>query len=143
VYGGGATIASNISENVDFTLSYMGNYTLSKNSLEPNEDTHYFNHTAGMKLNLMFWDGMVFRNEMNHILYTGLSSDYNQNYLLWNISLGKKFLSGQKGDIRLTVTDVLNQNKSVNRSITETYVEDTQNEVLGRYVMLTATYTIK
>jgi hypothetical protein len=96
-----------------------------------------------MKLNLMFWDGMVFRNEMNHILYTGLSSDYNQNYLLWNISLGKKFLSGQKGDIRLTVTDVLNQNKSVNRSITETYVEDTQNEVLGRYVMLTATYTIK
>jgi hypothetical protein len=143
IYSAGTTLGSNISENVDFTLSYTGNYTISRNTLEPDQDSHYFYHTANMKFNLLFWDGMVFRNEMSNILYTGLSSSYNQNYLLWNIALGKKFLSDQKGEIRLTVTDLLNQNKSVNRTITETYVEDTQNEVLGRYSMLTLTYTLR
>jgi hypothetical protein len=143
VFGQGATLSSNISESVDFTLSYMGNYNLSKNSLESNENTEYFSHTIGAKVNLMFWEGIVLRNELNNAIYAGLSSGYNQNSVLWNIAIGKKFLAGQRGEIRLTITDLLNQNKSVNRSVTETYVEDTQNEVLGRYLLLTASYTLK
>ena len=46
-------------------------------------------------------------------------------------------------DLRLTVTDLLDQNKRINRTVTETYVEDTQNQALGRYLMLTFTYTVR
>ncbi len=139
----GAVLSSNISQDVDFTLSYMGNYNIARNTIEPTLNSNYYNHTAGMKLNLIFWQGVVFRNEMSNTLYSGLSGGYNQNILLWNISLGKKFLANESAELRLTATDILNQNKSVNRTITDTYIQDTENKTLPSYVMLTFTYTMK
>jgi hypothetical protein len=59
------------------------------------------------------------------------------------MSLGKKLFSKQQGELTASVVDLLNQNKSVNRTVTGTYVEDTQNNVLGRYLMLTFTYTVR
>ncbi len=139
----GAVVASNVSEDVDFTLSYSGNYNVTKNSLRPDLNSDYYYHTAGLKLNLIFWDGVVLRNEVSNLLYTGLSGGFNQDYVLWTAALGKKFLSSQQAEARLTVTDILDQNKSVNRSVTETYVEDTRNQVLGRYFLFTLTYTMR
>jgi hypothetical protein len=143
IVSAGVVLGSNISEDIDFTISYTGNYSLSRNTLQPELDNNYYYHTASVKLNLIFLDGFVFRNEMSNTLYNGLSGNYNQNYVLWNLTLGKKVLSDRKGEIRVTGTDILNQNKSVNRNVTETYVEDTQNDVLGRYFMLAFTYTLR
>ena len=139
----GAVLSSNVSENVDFTLSYSGNYNISRNTFEPSLNSQYYYHTATVKNNFIFWDGVVFRNEMDNVLYSGLSGGYDKNTLLWNMSLGKKFFSKQQAELTASVVDLLNQNKSVNRTVTGTYVEDTQNNVLGRYFMLTLTYTVR
>ena len=139
----GAVLSSNVSENVDFTLSYMGNYNISRNTFEPSLNSQYYYHTATIKNNFIFLDGVVFRNEMDNVLYSGLSGGYDKNTLLWNMSLGKKLFSKQQGELTASVVDLLNQNKSVNRTVTGTYVEDTQNNVLGRYFMLTFTYTVR
>jgi hypothetical protein len=64
-----------------------------------------------------------------------------QDIVLWNTTLGKKFLKGDKGEIRLTASDVLEQNRSVNRSITESYVQDSRDRTLTRYVQAVFTYT--
>ena len=63
--------------------------------------------------------------------------------MIWNVGLGKKFFSDQRGEVRLTANDILNQNKSVSRTITDSYVQDTQTQVLSRYFMLTCTYTLR
>ena len=139
----GAVLSSNVSENVDFTLSYMGNYNISRNSFEPDLNSQYYSHTAAVKMNFIVWKGIVFRNEMDNALYSGLSGGYDKNTLLWNMSLGKKMFSKDEGEMTFSVVDLLNQNKSVNRTVTGTYVEDTQNNVLGRYLMLTFTYTVR
>ncbi|MGA9405599.1 MAG: outer membrane beta-barrel protein [Bacteroidota bacterium] len=139
----GAVLSSNVSENVDFTLSYQGSYNISKNSFEPDLNSQYYYHTATVKTNLIFWEGIVFRNEVDNALYSGLSGGFDKNTVLWNMSLGKKLFSKQQGEVTFSVVDLLNQNKSVNRTVTGTYVEDTQNNVLGRYVMLTFTYTVR
>jgi hypothetical protein len=80
---------------------------------------------------------------MDNVLYSGLTGGYDKNTLLWNMSLGKKLFSKQQGELTASVVDLLNRNKSVNRTVTGTYVEDTQNNVLGRYLMLTFTYTVR
>jgi hypothetical protein len=139
----GAVVSSSVSEDLDFTLSYTGNYTIARNSLQKEQNSNYFNHTANMKLNVMFWEGFVFRNETSNILYSGLGGNYDQSYWLWSVSVGKKFMENDRGELRVTVTDLLDQNKSVSRTVTETYIEDSQNQVLGRYVMLTFTYTVR
>ncbi|MBI3194874.1 MAG: outer membrane beta-barrel protein, partial [Ignavibacteriae bacterium] len=139
----GIVVSSNISEDVDYTISYSGNYNISRNSLQKELDNNYYYHNSGLKFNATFWEGVVLRNELTNTLYTGLGEAYSQNYWLWNLSLGKKIFSNQNGELRLTVTDLLNQNTSVNRSVTETYVEDSNNQELGKYLLLMFTYTIR
>ena len=46
-------------------------------------------------------------------------------------------------EFRFSVFDILGQNQSISRNITEVYIEDTQSNLLQRYFMLTFTYTIK
>jgi hypothetical protein len=87
----GDTLGSNISPEVDFTLSYSGNYNISRTKLQPYQNSNYYSHTASFKFNWIFWEGIVFRNELNSMVYSGLSNGYNQNILLWNMSFGKKF----------------------------------------------------
>jgi hypothetical protein len=47
------------------------------------------------------------------------------------------------GELKLSVFDLLNQNKSITRNVTESYIQDQTNEVLRQYFMLTFTYKLK
>jgi hypothetical protein len=85
----------------------------------------------------------VVRQELNHNLQSRVPSAYGQDIVLWNTTLGKKFLKNQAGELRVTASDVLEQNRSVSRSITESYVQDTRDRALGRFVQAVFTYTFR
>jgi hypothetical protein len=59
------------------------------------------------------------------------------------MSLGKKIFTDERGEISLNVYDLLGQNTSVRRNVTDVYIEDIQNNVLQRYVMLTFSYNLR
>ncbi len=86
---------------------------------------------------------LILRNEVNNSLTSGLTAGYNQNIILWNISLAKKFFTSDRGESKVGVADLLKQNQNVSRAVTETYVEDTRNDALGRYVVANFTYTLR
>ena len=139
----GLVLASNISQNLDFTLSYWGTYNISRNTLSAGNTGDYFTHTAGLRFNAVAPHGIVVREEVNHNLQSGVPSAYGQDVVLWNTTLGKKMLNGDRGEFRITATDVLRQNRSVTRSITETYVQDSRDRTLGRFVQGVFTYTFR
>lgn len=136
-------LTSNISKNVDFTISSNSNYTNSVNSLNPQLNNRYFNQNSRVKLNLIFLKHAVFNTELNHQYYDGLAEGYNPNFFLWNAGLGYKFMKNQQAEIRFSVFDILGQNQSITRNVTEIYIEDVQSNLLQRYFMLTFTYNIK
>jgi uncharacterized membrane protein YgcG len=142
-YNIGAVVASNINEFVDFTLSYSANFNRVRNSISPELNNNYFNHVAGIQLNLLSKKGWLLQNDVTNQMYRGLTEGFNQNYWLWNMAVGKKFLKDQKGELRLSVFDLLKQNQAISRTATETYIEDVQNDVLQQYFMLTFTYKLR
>ena len=142
-YSFGAVLASNVSEYVDFSLSYTANMNDVKNSIQPELNNHYFNQVARFELNLLSKNGWSLQNDVNNQVYRGLTDGFNQNFWLWNISAGKKFLKAQKGELKLSVFDLLKQNRSISRTATETYIEDLQTQVLQQYFMLTFSYKLK
>jgi len=139
----GTVIGSNISQYIDFTLSYAANFNQVRSEADVSSNNDYFNHVAGVQLNLLSKTGWFFQNDLNNQLYSGLTEGYNQSYFLWNMSIGKKLLKDQKGELRLSVFDLLKQNRSITRTITETYIQDVQNTVLRQYFMLTFTYNLR
>lgn len=142
-YNGSVVLSSNISENIDFTLSYSGNYNVVHNSLQKQSDNNYYNQTTSLQLNYIFLKGFVFNTNLNHNLYSGLAQGFNQQYLLWNASIGYKFLKDKSLDVRIAAYDMLNQNRAITRTVTETYIEDNYTNVLQRYFMINLTYTLR
>lgn len=138
-YSGGAVISSNISQYVDFNLSYNTSY----NVIVQQRNNDYNTQSIGVQFNLLSKTGWFFQNDLNNQSYNYKSSTPDQHFLLWNMGIGKKFLKEQKGELKFSVFDLLKQNKSISRTVTETYIEDVQSQVLQRYFMLTFTYKLK
>lgn len=139
----GAVISSNISEKIDFTFAYSAFYNLVRNTVRSSINNNFLQQTGSFRSNLQNNKGWVFSSDLNYTGFNGLGSAFRQNFVLWNIGIGKKFLKNQAGELRITAFDILGQNNSLARTVTETYVEDLQTRVLQRYFMLNFTYNIR
>ncbi|WP_341835553.1 outer membrane beta-barrel protein [Chitinophaga pollutisoli] len=142
-YNLGAVVSSNISEYIDFTVSYDAVFNVVNNTIEPANNGNYSNHNARASVNLLSKSGWVLQNEINHTFTKGLGEGFDQRFWLWNASVGKKFLKNQRGELRASVFDLLKQNRSINRSVNGLDIVDTQNQVLTQYFMLTFTYRLR
>jgi hypothetical protein len=142
-YNSGLSLASNISEYIDFNLSYNANFNNSSTNTNNSTATKYINQTAGLQLNLLSKKGWFLQNDISGNTYSGLSNGLNQSFWLWNAAAGKKILNKQAGELKLLVFDLLKQNQSINRTVTGNYIEDAQTRVLQQYFMLTFTYNLK
>ncbi|MES2880636.1 MAG: TonB-dependent receptor [Bacteroidota bacterium] len=139
----GAVIGSNVSQFIDFTFSYSANFNNVTSDVARSTPSSYFQHVGGLQFNLLSKKGWFFQNDLNNQYYNGLSEDFNQNYFLWNMSAGRKFLKGQKGELKLSVFDLLKQNRSINRTVTAERIEDEQNQVLQQFFMVTFSYNLR
>lgn len=61
----------------------------------------------------------------------------------WNAAVNFLFLKNDKGQFKLSVYDLLNQNINVYRTVRENYIQDVQTTILQRYFLLTFTYNIR
>lgn len=141
--GFGVNLTSNISENVDFTISSSTNIGEAKNTILPELNTNYVNQQTGLKLEVIFPYGITWRNQMTHQIYSGYGEEFDDNFLLGSMSIGKKFLKNNRAEISLSVFDLFNQNQAISRSVTGTYIESISSNVLQRYFMVNFRYDLR
>jgi hypothetical protein len=139
----GVTFASNISKDVDFTLTTRASYSIVNSSLQTTLDNNYFTQTSNLKFYYSPNDGKTFiSNNVSHVLYSGLAEGFDQSIWLWNIEAGYRFLKNNKGELKVLVFDLMKQNNSVSRTISDVSVSDVYSNVLTRYAMVSFTYII-
>ncbi|SFE87054.1 outer membrane beta-barrel protein [Thermophagus xiamenensis] len=138
----GVQLSSNISEDLDFSLFWNGGWDEVHSTLDTQEES-YYTQTSGCKVNWIFGDDWVFNSTLNHLWYVGLSESIDPNYTLLNASLGKKIFKDRSGEIKLGVYDILKENQSISRTVTETYEEQSRSLVVQRYAMVTFTWTFR
>ena len=139
----GLTIASNISEKIDFTLNYAYNYNDVVNTRQSSGNSNYMVHNVSARFNWIIKERLVINSNYSMSSYAGLSSGYNQTIALWNGGIGYKLLKNKQLEARVSVFDILNNNNSITRNVTETYIEDVESNVLNRYFMFTLTYSLR
>lgn len=138
-------VTSNISQNVDFTLSYTSSYGVSKYSLSGMDNRWQWYQSASARLNLIVWKGITFSTDMvgQYNQGTDLSDEYSQKYYVWNASLGKKFLKNRAAELRIGAYDILDQNNAISRSATPTAIVDTRINAYRRYFLVLFTYNLR
>lgn len=142
-YTYGIVFASNISQWVDFNISYSSNYSTAQIIASNSSTTKYVNGAAGAQLNLLNKKGWFLQNDLSNQAYSGLTDGLNQSYWLWNASIGKKFWKKKAAELKLSIFDLLKQNQSIIRTVTGAYIEDSRNQVLRQYFMLSFSYSLK
>ena len=143
-YDASVTLGSNISENIDFTLSWNGTYNQAWNTAAKNGGkNNYFSHTASGSLKWVFWKGFTFTAACSYIQYIGFTNDYNESYVLCNLYLGKKVFRNQRGEIQIGVNDVANQNTAFVRNTGSAYTQNLRNSVIGRYFSIQFVYNLR
>ena len=143
-YDANVVLGSNISENIDFTVSWMGTYNEAKNSLLSTAGKNrYFNHSANLALKWTFWKGMTLTGSASYVQYKGFTTDYNDEYLLCNVYLGKKVFKNRRGEVQIGVNDLLNQNRSFVRTTGSGWTQNATNSVIGRYYMVQFVYNLR
>ncbi|MBI3259850.1 MAG: TonB-dependent receptor [Ignavibacteriae bacterium] len=142
-------VSSNISEYTDFSLSARTAYNTVSNSVRQDLNSNYYIHTITARTSLIshdtsaLMDGWALSGDFSYSLTTGLSSsEYNKGIPLLNLGVGKRLFDG-RGELKLSVFDLLNQNNSITRNAGSGYIEDVQTNVLQRYIMLSFTYNLR
>ena len=141
-------LGSNISENLDFTVSWRGTYNQAWNSLAKlsyGDETinNYFRHTASASVKWIFGAGFTLTANAEYHQYLGLTNNYNEQYLLCNLYLGKQVFKNRRGEVLIGVNDILNQNQAFNRSTGSGFTRNSINSTIGRYVMVQFVYNLR
>ena len=142
-YDAGVTLGSNISENLDFTLSWNGTYSQAWNTIGQTAKNDYFYHTASGNLKWTFLKRLTLTAAVSYVQYKGITTDYNEDYVLCNIYLGCKVFKNKRGEVQVGVNDLLNQNKSFARSTGSGYTQNAWNSCIGRYFSVQFVYNLR
>ncbi len=143
-YNINAVLGSNISENADFTLSWSGEYSEAVNSAFNADDANtYYNQTASANMKFVFGAGFTFTGAVTYKEYVGITTDYQESYVLCNAFIGKKIFRNKRGELNIGVNDIFDQNTSFSRTVGSGYTQNTYNSVIGRYYSIQLVYNLR
>ena len=135
-------LSYNYKDKLDMGIGVTGEYNSVTYTVQNQPNDKYFQSTYSADITYTFPKGIILATDFEYTLNNGRSDGYNQNFALLNASIAKTMLKNEKGEIRFSVYDLLNQNISVTRNVGTNYVEDVQTSVLQRFFMLTFTYRL-
>ena len=142
-FGESFKFTTNLKKNFDLNFSATPTYNIANYSVQPAENANYFSNILNLEPTYYTKNGWILSSAFNFTSYSGRAAGYNTSVPLWNASIAKQFLKNKAGELKLFVFDLLNQNVSINRTITENYVQDVQTKVLTRYFLVSFIYNLR
>ncbi len=141
----GAVLSSNISEWLDFTLSYEGTYTKSQTRfMEGFARNDNIQQVAGGEVKYITPNNFTLSASLTWNDYKAVGTDYHHSYTLCNIYLGHRVLPRNLGEISVGVNDIFNQSALLHRrTVSTTAISEITNRGVGRYVAVQFVYNIR
>lgn len=135
----GFNLTYELKEKFTIKPSYSLGYNFSEYSNYSVGNVKTSNQILKMELtNYIFKTKLVFGNDFEYNTTSNIAPGFKRDFYFWNTSLGYSFFNKQL-TAKVKVYDVLNQNQSVRRTITNTYFEDREDLILKRYIMFSLT----
>ena len=127
-------------DNFEIELRPQYNIQYSNNSVQTASNATI--HRYGGRLDASYYTswGLTLQSDVNYTATKGYSAGFNTNTWMWNASISQQLLKSKALTVSLRVYDLLNQVNSISRSITASYIDDTETNVLTRYFMLSVSY---
>lgn len=138
-FGGGGSFSFNDKKFKNYFRTNV-NYRKSNNNLtkQQNIENTVLNINNRTTWNLPY--GFIFTNNLNYTYRWGFGPDYQKSELIWNPSLSKKLLKGDKGLVKVEAFDILNERTNLYRSENSMGINQTWTNAISQYVMVSFSY---
>jgi 5-hydroxyisourate hydrolase-like protein (transthyretin family) len=140
--GPGLRFDLNPTEKIDMSLSAGLNYYQTSYSLQSALSTRYFSQQYEGEFNWRLPANFFFNTSFTYIINNGRTNGYNTHVPICNTSLSRQLLHSNRGELKLSVYDLFNENVGISRSSNQNYIEDTRVRNLQRYLLLSFTYSL-
>lgn len=102
----------------------------------------YYNNSFRTEGNLTLLKNYQLSSSFEYLLYNSKTTDFNQQVQLWDISISRFILKDKAGEVKLSAHNLLDNNFGIEQIANINYVERTNTNNLGRYFLLSFTYSI-
>lgn len=121
------------SYNLRFSNSKYNNYSIDEQS----NTTHNFNLRT-----ISTWPkNLTWTNDFSYNNNSRMAAGFKRDFFLWNTQIMYSFFNN-KLEAGVKVYDILNQNNSYTRTISDEFIRDERNTILTRFVMFSLTFNL-
>ncbi|SEV89665.1 Carboxypeptidase regulatory-like domain-containing protein [Chitinophaga sp. YR573] len=132
----------NPSDKVDLSLSGGFNYYKTSYSLQAALNTSYFSQQYEGEINCQLPSRFYFTTSFTYTVNSQRAKGFNARVPLWNMAVSRQFLRFNRGELKLSVFDMLNENIGISRTSNQNYIEDSRIKNLQRFFLLSFTYSL-
>ncbi|MFN8337206.1 MAG: outer membrane beta-barrel family protein [Cyclobacteriaceae bacterium] len=126
-----------------FDISLATNLSRQTTDYESGQnDQKYFNKTYTGEANVNFLKKFRLSGTMNYMEYENQTNKSTVSIPMLNLSLSRYLLKANAGELKLSVSNLLDRKLGVSQSANTLYFERQTMNSLGRYYMVTFTYAI-
>lgn len=105
-------------------------------------DQRFLNQTYRAEGNVSFLKNYQATIDYAYLIYNSTTSDFTQEIPLLDMSVSRLFLKNNSGELKFSVSNLLNKNLGVSQTASSNYLERQVSNSLGQYYMLTFTYAL-
>ena len=138
----GIEISKSFKDKLDLTLSGGFTYNKAKYSLQSSLNNNYLTQDYGIDVGWQLPGNFYLSTDFRYTINSQRSAGFNAKVPLWNAAFSKLFLKYNRGEIKISVYDLLNENQAIVRNTNSNYIEDQNNRVLKRFFLLSFTYSL-
>lgn len=122
--------------------SYRFTYNQTKYENYMIDKSSNFFHRVGLETTTYYPENWILGNDFGYNYNSNIGAGFRENFFIWNVSLSYSFWQ-KKMMAKVKVYDLLNQNTSNSRQISDIAIIDTEDIILQRYVMFSLSYKLE
>jgi len=125
---------------IEFEPAYLLNPTITHYEQVKLPGPHYFQQVISLPLDINWPKHINCTLNYTHIYNSLEATGFQRQSNLVNFSFAHSIQKKEKGELRLTCYDILNQSVSLNHYVANNTVYNSQNQIIRRYFLFTYTY---
>ncbi|MFB9052893.1 outer membrane beta-barrel protein [Formosa undariae] len=126
-------------DKLDLSASYSYSSTDIVYDTDQFSDNEYFVQNVDFESSIFFLKNVFLSNKVSYRYNSRVGDEFDGDAIFWNAGLGIE-LWDNKATLTLVGYDMLGKNNGYRRSVTETYIQDVESNILEQYFMLNFTY---
>lgn len=126
-------------DKLELSLGATARFSQAWYSVNKEQNTQTWSNNVNASFTYSLPWGLTFATDAVYNYYFGYDDSFNDPSLIWNAHIDK-LLFKNKFTLSLKAYDILDQSRNIYRTTTDNYVQDTRNNTLGRYLILSLTY---